>query len=197
MRKILLFGEDDAHERVGKTLLNRLSADYNVPVEISVRSSIGGYGRAVAEFDKLLKDIAVGREFLPSLVVIATDSNCIGLNERLKQINKVVPENMSEFIAYMIPSPHIERWLLLDSEAFKKVLGRGCQAPDFKCQRDRYKNLLANAVRETGVRPLLGGLEYSNEIIEKIDIDHCMRADKSFERALKELRRIFTVWQGS
>jgi len=195
MRKILLFGEDDAHERVGKTLLLRLEADYNVPIEVSVRSSIGGYGKAVSEFENLLKDISGGREYLPDLIVIATDSNCIGMNQRLKQIKKIVPVNMSELVSYMVPSPHIERWLLLDAEAFKKVLGRGCQAPDMKCKRDRYKNLMANAVRDAGVPPLLGGLEYADDIISHIDIDRCMRMDKSFEKALKELRRIFTYWQ--
>jgi hypothetical protein len=55
-----------------------------------------------------------------------------------------------------VPDPHIERWLLLDSQAFKEVLHRGCSAPDQKCDRDRYKLLLDEAVRAAEVEPLLG-----------------------------------------
>ena len=50
-------------------------------------------------------------------------------------------------VIYAIPDPHIERWLLLDSAAFKKVLDKGCSAPTQKCERGLYKRLLLQAVR--------------------------------------------------
>lgn len=195
MRRIVLFGEDDAHERVVTALLSRLSLESGIPVQVVVRSSIGGYGRAIDEFSTVLGDIVAGRESKPDLIVVATDSNCKGLNERLKAIAGKVPQALKELVACAVPSPHIERWLLLDSAAFKEVLGRGCEAPDMKCRRDRYKQLLANAVRDAGVRPLLGGMEYSNDIIGRIDLERAAQHDDSFGRCLKELRRFFKQWR--
>ncbi len=48
-------------------------------------------------------------------------------------------------------------------EAFKAVLGRGSKAPDAKCEKQRYRQLLAQAVLEAGVQPLLGGVEYAED----------------------------------
>lgn len=91
--------------------------------------------------------------------------------------------------ALAIPDPHIERWLLLDSRGFKQVLGRGCAAPDRKCDRDRYKQLLDEAVRNTGVEPLLGGLEYAEDLLLTMDLDRAGRNDSSFGHLLDDLRR--------
>jgi len=194
MRNIILFGEDSAHESVLKAILQRVSADCGVDVAVTVRSSIGGYGVALDEFAGLLREILFRNGLLPDLIILTTDSNCKGLTARLKDARKKVPPELEDRIVYAVPAPHIERWLLLDSEAFKAVLGRGCRAPDKKCRRDRYKQLLASAVREAGLRPLLGGVEYAEDIIEQMDFNRAMVQDESFGRFMKDLRVAFARW---
>ena len=92
------------------------------------------------------------------------------------------------------PDPHIERWLLLDGSAFKAVFGKGCEAPDQKCDRDRYKQLLIEAIRGTGHLPTLGGIEYAKDILIHMDIHRAARADKSFQRFVEELFNTFGKW---
>jgi hypothetical protein len=93
-----------------------------------------------------------------------------------------------------IPDPHIERWLLLDSEAFKRVLGRGCDAPDQKCIRDRYKVFLRNAILQAGRMPILGGLEHTYEIVNQMDLRRMESSGESLGTLIQELRRTLEGW---
>jgi hypothetical protein len=88
----------------------------------------------------------------------------------------------------------VERWLLLDSQAFKAVLHRGCDAPDQKCDRDRYKQLLDKAVRDAGVEPLLGGVEFAEDILRVMNLDRAGKSDASFAHLLRDLRAAFQRW---
>ena len=45
---------------------------------------------------------------------------------------------------------------LLDGAAFRDVFGKGCDAPDRKCDRDRYKQRLVEAIRATAITPKSG-----------------------------------------
>ena len=94
-----------------------------------------------------------------------------------------------------IPDPHIERWLLLDGAAFKAVFGKGCDAPDQKCDRGRYKQRLIEAIYATGTIPRLGGTEYAEDIVEQININRAVRVDRSFRRFVADLRNTFQGWQ--
>ena len=94
-----------------------------------------------------------------------------------------------------IPDPHIERWLLLDGAAFKTVFGKGCDAPDQKCDRNRYKQRLIEAIHATGTIPILGGIEYAEDIIQQININRVTQVDRSFRRFVEELRDTFQSWQ--
>ena len=94
-----------------------------------------------------------------------------------------------------IPDPHIERWLLLDGAAFKAVFGKGCDAPDQKCDRGRYKQRLIEAIYATGTIPRLGGIEYAEDIVEQININRAVRVDRSFRRFVADLRNTFQGWQ--
>ena|SRR5579872_4284713 len=98
-------------------------------------------------------------------------------------------------VVYAIPDPHIERWLLLDSNAFKKVLGKGCDAPPRKCERDLYKRLLLQAVRATDLKAPFSGIEYTEDLVNAIDLDYLERNDESLGKLLKELRQLFQEWQ--
>jgi hypothetical protein len=74
------------------------------------------------------------------------------------------------------------------------VLGRGCQAPQQKCQRRLYKRLLLEAVRAAGVTPLLGGIEYTEALVKAMDLRSSESADESLGRLLRDLRSVFKNW---
>lgn len=66
-------------------------------------------------------------------------------------------------------------------------------APDQKCDRDRYKSLLAQAVRQCDVTPLLGGVEYARDIVLAMDLQHVQ--DRSLGELLEELNARFRSWR--
>ena len=192
MREIALFVEDDAHRKVIETLVHRIAGEYGVRVQLDWRNAIGGYGRVIAELDDYLRDLKRQGTPWPDLLVVATDANCKGLNKRTREIggrDDVVP------VVLALPDPHIERRLLLDGAAFKAVFGRGCDAPDLKCDRNHYKERLIEAILAAGITPSLGGIEYAEEIMQRINVDRAARLDKSFGRFVTDLRRVFQGWQ--
>jgi hypothetical protein len=193
MRKIVLFVEDYGHEEFIEALVNRLARDAGVAVKIIGRSVRGGYGKAVTEFKRFLDELERGKEALPDLLIVATDANCKGYVERKQEIDKA-SEKYSGFITCAIPDPHIERWLLIDSSAFKTVVGKGCSAPDQKCDRGRYKQLLLSAMQNAGIVPPLGGVEYTRDIVDAMDLTRAATIDASFDKFLKDLNNKFKLW---
>ena len=191
MREIALFGEDFAHRQVVGALVRRLADEYGIEVRLEWRSAVRGHGRVVQELGRYLLDLARGGE-RPDLIIVGTDANCRGLNERVREIGS--PDAPAS-IVLAVPDPHIERWLLLDGAAFKSVFGKGCDAPDRKCSRDLYKQRLTQAIHAAGITPALGGIEFAEDIVQHMDVERAMRADRSLERFVDELRSAFRRWQ--
>lgn len=185
--------EDYGHEEFITSLIERLTHEHGIPVKIIHRSVRGGHGKVLTEFKKFLSYLKKEREELPDLLIIATDANCKGYAERKKEIDKIAVQYKNLTLC-AIPEPHIERWLLLDSAAFKSATGKGCKAPDKKCSRDRYKKFLLEAMQNAGIVPPLGGMEYAKDIVDAMDIQRMERANTSFGKFLKELRHIFKEW---
>lgn len=194
MRDIAFFVEDFAHQAFLAALVQRLAAEYGVGIRLDWRNARRGHGAVVKELRQFLRDLQLGRDTLPDLVVVATDANCKGLVERLRQIGDVTNKTPMRVIS-AVPDPHIERWLLVDSAAFKTVFGRGCNAPDQKCERMRYKKMLIDAIKASGVTPSLGGIEFSEDIVMVMDLDRAAAADDSLRRVIEELRGVFQTWQ--
>ena len=138
----------------------------------------------VREFGRYLRDLERQQAAAPDLIVVATDANCKGRNERLKEFRGLAAPVTTVFA---IPDPHIERWLLLDGAAFRRVFGQGCNAPDLKCDRDKYKRRLIEAIRAAGVAPNIGGLEYAEDIARAMNVVRAARADLSFRRFVEDL----------
>lgn len=193
MRRVLLFGEDYAHEVVLQTLLERLAEEHALELEVHVRSARGGHGRMIQELKEFLDELRRGRDRMPDLFVVARDANCLGYSDRVKEIRTVAREYQG-LLVFAVPDPHIERWLLLDPQAFKQVLGQGCQPPDQKCDRDRYKLLLERAVQATGVDPVLGGVEFAESLVRVLNLRRAEAADSSFGHLLRDLRKAFQGW---
>lgn len=192
MREISLFVEYIAHQQVIGALVQRLAREYGIVVRLDWRSAVRGHGRVVRELRNYLRDLTDQRDRLPDLIIVATDANCSGLNERAREIGS---QYAPAPIILAIPDPHIERWLLLDSAAFKSVFGRGCNAPDQKCDRDLYKQRLSEAIYDAGIMPSLGGIEYAEDIVQQMDFERAKRADRSFRRFADDLSRTFQLWQ--
>ena len=195
MTDVLCFGEDSGHEQVISSLLKRLSVDEGVPFTLTWRSATHGHGRVVSELKSLLRDIRKEKGDFPDLIVVATDANCVGYTRRRRDITDLTGRIPGIRVVCALPDPHIERWLLIDSAAFKSVLGVGCQAPDQKCERNRYKRILREAVRQAGISPSLGGIEYAEDIVNAMDLDRSGRDDPSLGHFLDELRPIIREWR--
>ena len=194
MREIAFFGEDEAHRQVVGTLVRRIAQTRGVDVRLDWRNARRGHGAVARELIEYLRDLRrqeSGRR--PDLIVVATDTNCAGWNERSRELRGLVGEAPAD-VVLALPDPHVERWLLLDGAAFKTVFGRGCPAPDQKCDRDRYKTLLIRAIIDAGGTTLLGGIERAADIVKEIDLDRAKRADTSLRHFVEDLEAAMRGW---
>ena len=106
-----------------------------------------------------------------------------------------IQDTKSSFIC-AIPEPYIERWLLLDSAAFKQVLGKGCSAPaQQKSDHALYKRLLEEAVKNAGFVPFIGGMEHAEDLVNAMNLEKLERTEVSLGRLLKDLRYKFQAWE--
>jgi hypothetical protein len=192
MREIALFVEDHAHQQVIGALVRRLADSHNIQVHMDWRSTRRGHGKVATEFETFMHDLKRQGGKAPDMIIVATDANCKGLNDRTKEFP--IADSPAPVIL-AIPDPHIERWLLLDGAAFKAVCGKGCDAPDQKCSRDRYKERLIMAIINAGISPSLGGVEFAEDIVARIDIDRASRSDPSFKRFVDQLADMFQGWR--
>ena len=194
MRNISLFVEDTVHEDFLVALVQRVANAYNIEIKVKVSSVQGGHETVITELRQYRQDLQHNDEDLPDLIIVGTDSNDKGFLQREKEINQATSD-LADRIIYMIPQPHIERWLLLDAEAFKKVFGRHCSVPKRKYDRERYKRLLLQTIRDAGVIPLLGGIEHIPDLVNAMDLQHLEQSDRSFRRFFRALQHQFEAWQ--
>jgi len=194
MRSIAVFVEDFAHEQVLNILIHRIANEAGQPIQLIWGNTRNGHGAVVRELKQFLRDLQKGKGSLPDLIIVATDGNCMGYTKRRNEITELTNRVSTRTIC-AIPDPHIERWLMIDSAAFKDVIGLGCDAPDQKCDRNRYKLLLVQAIRKSGVFPSLGGIEYAEAIASALDLDKAASADPSLAHFVADLRNVFKEWQ--
>ena len=196
MRSILLFGEDSFHRDYIEAFLQRFSAERNIPIEIRPYSARGGITKMHHEFERFLLDLRKGREPLPDAILVATDANCTGYNDR-KQIMERVTEGFDqvrEVVLYAIPDPHIEKWMMVDPNAFKSVFGVGCDLPTYKCEKSYYKRLLAESIRKADTLAPLGGREFARDVVLQMDLPYAQQHDPSLRLFLRDLTAQFNLW---
>ena len=193
MYRIMIFCEDIGHEEFIKAVLLLKAQEYKINIDLKTLNAIGGHGRVTSELKQFVKDLRVDKESLPDLIIVAIDCNCT----KYQDVNKEVDDITSEFKNITItalPDPHIERWSLLDSSAFKNVFGKGCDAPDYKCERDKYKNLLLKSIEDTGIDTYIGGIEYFEDIVKAMDFERMENLDDTLSIFLRNVRSIFKKW---
>lgn len=192
MASASLFVEDFGQEEFLTALAQRVAREMEVELEVRPRSVRGGHGKALSELSEYVTDLLKGREPLPDFLIVARDANCQGRVACQREIAKAVAkieETYAGFVVTAIPDPHIERWMLVDAQAFKAVLGRGCKAPDQKCEKERYKRQLLEAMRGAGVVPPLGGMEFARDLVEELDLERVNSLDDSLGLFIADLRR--------
>jgi hypothetical protein len=172
MHKVDLFAEDQAHELFVSALVRRVIAEEGGKAQVQVRSAVGGHGRALTElktYQRAIRKGAVGLE-PPDLVVVAIDANCKGLVDARNDIQAAIDPAAAGSAVLACPDPHIERWFFADGDAFARVVGVDQQPGKRKCERDRYKAMLKDAVTRAGHFPTLGGLEFANDLVKEMDL---------------------------
>jgi|LJSS01.1.fsa_nt_gb hypothetical protein len=185
-RQVVCFCEDIAHERFIKALIQRAGAEKNVAVQIKVLNATHG-SKVWNEFRQYLRELKAGTASLLDILVVVMDGNCQtaakvrkDIEEEVMKVGLTIPH-----LICAVPDPHIERWYLEDQHAFKKVLPKvQPRKLRYKCERDRYKRALVEAIRAADIEPLLGGAEYGEEIAQDLDP---AKLDRSFRAFWKDL----------
>jgi hypothetical protein len=121
--------------------------------------------------------------------VAAIDSNCSTLVQKRKEIAAKTLETLKGVVVAACPDPHVERWYMADPDSFETVVGRRPALGREKCSRDRYKKLLAEAVRQAKHPALLGGIEFAAELVEAMDLYRAGRNESSLHAFIREFRQ--------
>lgn len=194
-----IFVEDRAHEAFLVPMLRRIAEEERVVVTPRVRSGRGGHGRAVTEL-KLYQDLvrkgAAGTTN-PDLLIAGIDGNCLTFANAKKAIVAATQAPFSDRLIVACPDPDVERWYLADPESFKDVVGHRPTIAKKKCARDYYKDALAKVVRKAGHPATLGGIEFAQELVERMDLYRARKNERSLKAFLDDLRgRLRTLRQG-
>lgn len=186
VQQVMCFCEDIAHERFIVALVQRAAQQQNTSVQIKVLSATHG-SRVWVEFRQYLRELKTGAQRLPDVLVVVMDGNC----KKPAQVRKDIEQEVGKSgltipqLVCAVPDPHIERWYLEDQQALKSILPNAQPKKlRYKCERDRYKRALVEAIRVAGVEPLLGGAEYGDEVANALNP---YRLDRSFQNFWREL----------
>jgi hypothetical protein len=188
-----IFAEDHAHEAFIRAIVRRISREYQKSIRpLRVRNARGGHGRVMTEL-KLFQRSVLRPVFdeLPDLLIIAIDANCQHFAKARKEIEKAIDPEFLDRTAIACPDPHIEKWYLADPESFSDIVGRQPRLVRKKCERDRYKSLLAETIRVAGHPSILGGIEFAEDLVNAMDFYRAGKNDRSFQTFIDSLRSQF------
>ena len=185
-RQVVCFCEDIAHERFIRALIQRAANVRGTPVEIQMLNATHG-SKVWPEFRQYLREVKKGQKSVPDVLVVVMDEDREKAARVRRNVGKEV-QRMGLAIPHLVcgvPDPHIERWYLEDQQALKLILpGAKPEKLPYKCERDRYKQALKEAIRAAGVEPSLGGAEYGEDIARALEPN---RLDDSFRDFWQDL----------
>lgn len=196
--QILYFLEDIMQEGFIKALVNKIAQDLSIPADSlnhDVRSGRGG-STVIPEFKKFMEDTMKTSSSGVDLLIVAIDGNCKGHRGRVRQLEKCIKQDhpLRDKVVYAVPDPHIERWYIMDQQAFKGGVGvhKAPDMPPYKCKKDYYKNLLRQTLAESDIASYLGGDEYAENIVHRItSLDSLFSQDAGFQEFVEGLRQFF------
>lgn len=195
--RVDLFAEDRGHEEFLRHLIPRIAAEAALDASVRKISARGGHGRAVSEFKTYQRVLEKVGADIPDLIVVAIDANCLGWNDFRTKLQAEIAERWTQRVIPACPDPHIERWFLADPPSFREVVGAEPQRERRKCERDRYKRLLREAVRKGGHLPTLGGVEFAREIVEAMDLYRAGRSEPSLRAFVEGFQALVRRIAGS
>ena len=197
--RILYFLEDRAQEGFITALVKRIASEESIAaakLHHDIRSARGG-AKVITEFRNFIKNIKGVAASDIDFLVVAIDGNCKGHNDRIKQLDNYVKENhpFRGKVVYAVPDPHIERWYLMDQRALKVGIGleKAPSSPSYECKRGRshYKQILRQALKDSNISSLLGGVEYAERIVDNIEnFESLSRQNAGFQAFLGNLRNM-------
>ena len=187
--------EDTAHAQFVPPLFRRLAGEASVELNEQPLRPMGGAGRTIEGFRKLLADIRQGIAERPDAIVAGIDADCSGRGARREQVDRACErEGYLGVVAVAEPEPHIESWYFADTAAFQRLLRVADlpPAPSGRCRKDDYKDRLREAVRSGGGPAPLGGVEYGPEIVAAMNVHRAGRNAPSLRRFVDEARACLT-----
>ncbi|MBF2754627.1 MAG: DUF4276 family protein [Gammaproteobacteria bacterium AqS3] len=180
------FGEDQGHEEVVGALIKRVSEEVCVRAVTNWNSARGGLPALMGNLAEYFEELKSSGG-APDFVVVVADANSKGWSQRARELST---DQVSIPVVKAIPDPEIERWLLLDSQAFKKVFGTGFKASRQTQKPGFYKDRLKQVCIDAGFRPVLGGIEYAQDIVREVNLDRAARNDRSLKHFLDDFRAV-------
>lgn len=188
---IAVFLEDAGHAEFIGGLIERLLAEEGADgVELLERNRAGGAGATLTSLRGYLRDVGT-RDRFAEVIVCAIDGNCTGWRDKVRAVTEIVSRtDYAGRVVCAIPDPHVELWYLADRQAVRRVTGGPAQSslPAYKCEPDRYKELLRAEFLKVEIDPPAGGAEYGRDIAEVFDIGRATRDFESFDSFIRDLR---------
>lgn len=186
-----LFVEDVAHQKLLEPLIWRVAQEENLTVRCQIRSARGGHPRAIREFQLYQQGLTDGflQTTSPDLIVVAIDSNCSTLSQTRDEILHATNADYQHLLICACPDPHIERWYMADIDSFYRVIGHQPRLGRVKCERDYYKQILGQAIKEGGHPASLGGIEFASELANNMNLYRAGKSNASLKAFLDDLRK--------
>jgi hypothetical protein len=182
-------------EQMIQALVLRVAADSGIEerwIQIETRNGTGGVPAAVNAFAHYTRRLEAGDESRPGLVVLAVDSDCDTPARRAELADLVRRLSALCCVAVAVPDPYVERWYLLDLAALKNALGEGpAGAYPRTCDKTFYKRSLVEAIEAAGLEARLGGYEWADVIVPKIDLYQAAKIEPNLGLFVEELQACF------
>ena len=188
------FLEDIAHEKFITALVRRVGEETGLApeaLEHIVYNASGGKGQTMTELRRFLRDVQRGRIPPTPVLVVAIDGNCQGYTEKHNEIRRVAEDNgYAGQLVCAIPDPHIERWYMADPGGLQQAIEARVRPvlPAYKCERGRYKRAILGVFADVGIKPLLGGAEYGNDVVKAMDLYAAQQADPALKHFVDHLK---------
>lgn len=195
--RIGFFLEDIAHERILRRVVERCAASVGIDEQrltADIRNATHGSPAVLSEFRRYLRRFSTDAESPFDVLIVAIDGNCSGYTTKKREILELAERSSYPGIVVVgVPDPHIEKWYMADGQACRHAIAAPVlpNMPGYKCERQRYKRVLLDYIKSTGVVPLLGGAEYGPQIADAIDLQHAKQNDPSLGHFVTDLREAF------
>lgn len=190
--RVDLFVEDAMQEKLVKALIARVASEEGVAVHVHDISVRGGAGAVLARlnlYEAKLRHVLTAPT--PDLIVACVDGNCRGYVATRQMATNGISQNIRDIVVIACPLPYVERWYLADPTSFLNAVGAIPSIKQVKCERDYYKQKLAQAIVRGGNAPTLGGPEFAEEIVRGMDLYKAARPQNGLRHFIKDLRGWF------